>query len=171
MDLDDPVRRRAGEAMEAVDVLRDQGVQRAAPLEVDQGAVPGVRIALARERLRAAAPGAYAHVPIGHVVLQRRHLLGAGVFRPHALRTAEVRNPRVGGDAGAGEHDDALGVGDPGTNRRDELIGHDWRRTTDATAWLQAGAPPVAAAPEHGPGGRCSVRVSPGLERSGSDSD
>ena len=54
-----------------------------------------------------------AHLRVGEVVLQRRRLLGRRVLRPHPVRPAEVGDARVGRDAGAGEHGDALGLGDP----------------------------------------------------------
>ena len=46
---------------------------------------------------------------VGHVVLDRRLLLGLGVLGPHAVGTPEVGDAAVGRDAGAGEDDDALG--------------------------------------------------------------
>jgi len=68
-------------------------------------------------RLQPAAPCAPAHLGIGDVVLDGRHLLGLGVLRPHALRAAEVGDAGVGRDACAGENDDAARVVDEAAGR------------------------------------------------------
>jgi len=64
-------------------------------------------------------PGAGADLGVGHVVLQRGHLLGFGVLRPQPLRAAEVRDPRVGRDAGAGQDGHARGGVDEGAGTVD----------------------------------------------------
>mgnify|MGYP002813697550 CR=1 FL=1 len=60
----------------------------------------------------------------GQVVADRGHLLRLGVLGPQAPRPAEVGNARVGGDAGAGQHDDARGAAQPVPNEREELLVH-----------------------------------------------
>ena len=95
-----------GRVVQAVDVLGDERVQRALALELDERVVRGVR--LRRPHLAVAAGSATRWRRTSgsrHVVLERRGLLGGRVLRPHAVRPAEVGDPRLGRDPGAGERD------------------------------------------------------------------
>ena len=124
VDLDDLLRRVAGEMVEPVDVLRHQGVERGTPLELGEREVPGVRLARSAPHVAVDArlPRALAVLGVGDVVLDRGAPLGGRVLGPDALRAAEVGDARGGGDAGAGEHDDALRVAYELGDRRD--VGH-----------------------------------------------
>src|SRR3989441_9605831 len=106
--------------MEPVDVLGDQRVELAPVLEGDEGAVAVVRFRLPGRRVEPALPRALPHLGVGDVVLQRRYLLGLRVLRPDALRPPEVRDARVGRDAGARERHHALGLVDPAPGRVDQ---------------------------------------------------
>src|SRR2546426_6820152 len=107
--------------MEAVDVLGDQRVERAAPLEGGERQMPGVGLGLPRGRLEPTPPGARADVGVGEIVLERRELFGAGVPGPHALRPAEIGDAGVGGDSGARQRHDAFGLVDPAADGLDHL--------------------------------------------------
>src|SRR3712207_8292763 len=45
-----------------------------------------------------------------------------GILGPHALRASEVRNPRIGRDAGAGQHDDGVGLLDEPSHGPDLVV-------------------------------------------------
>src|SRR5437899_10325669 len=107
--------------MEAVDVLGDQRMERAAPLEGGERQMPGVGLGLPRGRLEPTPPGARADVGVGEIVLERRELFGAGVPGPHALRPAEIGDAGVGGDPGARQRHDAFGLVDPAADGLDHL--------------------------------------------------
>ena len=114
--------------MQAVDVLGDERIEDAAPLQGDERAVPGVGLPVVNGHLQPAAPRALAHLGIGDVVLDRGHLLGLRVLRPHALGAAKIRNAGVGRDAGAGEDDDTPRGVDPAANGgegRLQVVSHD----------------------------------------------
>ena len=85
---------------------------------------PAFGLRAPRRARQAVLPRGLAHLGIGQVVVDVGHLLGVRILGPHALRAAEVRNARVGRDAGAGEHDDALGVFDPCTRPSSETCVH-----------------------------------------------
>src|SRR5438128_1572247 len=114
VDLDHPIGRGARRLVEPVDVLGDERVELAAALEGDEGAMAGIGLGLPGRRLQAALPRALAHLGIGDVVLQRGLLLRLRILGPYALGAAKVGDARVGGDARAREHHDALGRLDPG---------------------------------------------------------
>ncbi len=122
VDLDDAGRVGAGLLVKAVDVLGDQRVELPAPLEGDERAVPGVGLGRPRRRVEPALPRELTDLGVGHVVLERRHLLGLGVLGPDALRAAKIRDARLGGDAGAGERHDLAGGVDPAAGRRDQRV-------------------------------------------------
>src|SRR5512140_3748905 len=88
-------------------------MQRGAPLELGQRVVPGVGLRAPHLALDAVLPGEPAYVGVTHIVPERRRLLGGGVLGPDALRPAEVRDARLGRDAGAGQDHDAPGVPQP----------------------------------------------------------
>ena len=89
-------------------------------------------------------PGDAAHLGVVHVVVEVRRPLGLGVLRPDAVRAAEVGDARVGGDAGAGEDDDALGLVHPARHLLDGsrevrigcVIAHGPHQGTAAGRWL-----------------------------------
>src|SRR5262249_26465211 len=110
VDLDDALRRLTRSVVEAVDVLRDEEVQGALLLEVDEGPVARVRLGVEVVAVEAVLPGAAPYLGVAHVVVERGRLLRGRVLGPDAVGTAEVADPRFGGHAGAGEHDDAVGV-------------------------------------------------------------
>ena len=110
--LDHEVRVGTRLLMQLVDVLRHHGVQLAGALEIDDRPMSRVRLRVPCRRVLSRAPGLLPHLGITHVVLQRRRLLGRRVLRPDAVRPAEVGDARVGRDARAGEHHDALRVAD-----------------------------------------------------------
>ena len=113
MHLDHEVGRAAGPLVQAVDVLRDQRVQQAAVLELDERAMPGPWLRRPRGVMEPPLPGELPHLGIGHVVVDVREPLGFRVLRPDALRAAEVGDAGVGRDAGARQRDDARGTADP----------------------------------------------------------
>ena len=78
VDLDDALGRRARGLVQPVDVLGDERVQRGAPLELGERAVAGVGLAAEQLALGAVAPHLPAVLGVGHVVLDRRRLLGRG---------------------------------------------------------------------------------------------
>ncbi len=107
VQLHDVVRRRARPLLQPVDVLRDHLRVHAAGCEPGQRQVRGVRLRRPGRVHEPVLPRAAAYRRVGDVVLERRQLLGLGVAGPDALRAAEVRHPRVGGNASAGERRDA----------------------------------------------------------------
>ena len=113
VNLDDPFRVTTGRMVESVHILGDQGVQLPAALEFEEGAVAPVGFSLVGECGQLRLPGALSDVGFGQIVLDRGHLLGLWILGPDALGTAEVGNPRIRGDPGAGQHDDAGGFVDP----------------------------------------------------------
>src|SRR5687767_2978534 len=66
-----------------------------------------IRFGVPRRVYKALLPRKHAHVRIRHVVMDVGKPFGLWIFRPHALRTAEIGNARFRGDAGAGQRDDA----------------------------------------------------------------
>ena len=117
--LDHLVRIVAGLLVQSVDVLRDDGEQPIRPFEFDDRTVSAVRFCGERGGVDPVLPGGPPHLRIVEVVLDVRGLLGRRVLRPQPVRTAEVRDPRVGRDPGAGEHDDASGSADDVAGRFD----------------------------------------------------
>src|SRR5205823_11223080 len=107
MHLDHELARVAGELVQLVDVLRDERMELALALELDQREMAGVRLRVPRGMLQPALPRGFAHLGIVEVVVDVGELLGERILGPHALRPAEVGNARVGGDAGARENDNA----------------------------------------------------------------
>ena len=113
MHLDDPARRRTGSLVEFVDVLGDEGVQLLPPLELDQRPMPGIGLDVGPEFARGSAlPVGLPDLGVVDVVLDVRCLLRRRVLGPQPLRTAEVGNPGVGRNPGAGQHGDGLGLVD-----------------------------------------------------------
>ena len=104
MDLDDLARARP--LVEAVDVLRHDGADPAVLVELGEGTVAFVRLGpgerLEPEGVELPDP---CRIPAERVDV--RHLERV-VPRPDPLRRAEVRDPRLGADAGAGEDDARL---------------------------------------------------------------
>src|SRR5437879_12772354 len=98
----------SGDLMQLGDVLRDQRVELARALELHQRKMPPVRLRAPCRAAEAVLPGRLAHLRIAEVAMDVRHLLGERIPGPDALRAAEVRDAGVGGDARAGERDDAL---------------------------------------------------------------
>ena len=86
--LDHALGRIARLLMQAVDVLRDQRVQLAAPLERDDGLVARVRLRLPRRMHQPRLPRLLAYRRIGHVIADVGELLRLRIARPHALRPA-----------------------------------------------------------------------------------
>ena len=127
--LDDQVRVDAGSLVQLVDVLRHDGVELPRTRQLDDREVAGVRLGVPGRRVAPSSPGLLAHLGIVHVVLKGGHLLGRGVLRPDAVRAPEVGDARVGRDARAGQHDDALALlaRPPSPDR--------WRTTDRASAW------------------------------------
>src|SRR4051812_48593126 len=108
--------------MQLIDVLRDQRVQLAPLLQVDQRKVSRVGLRVPGWAGKPVLPRRFSHPGIGEVVVDVGHLLGDGILRPHALRPAEIRDAGIGGDACAAEHDYAIGAVDPGTDLLDQGI-------------------------------------------------
>ena len=108
--------------MQAVDVLRDEGVQLAAPLERDERPVAGVRRGVPGRMIEPALPGQPAHLGIRHVEVDVRELLGLRIPGPHTLRAAEVRDAGVGRDAGARQRDHSCRRRDPAANTFNRLV-------------------------------------------------
>src|SRR6185503_1761275 len=75
----------------------------------DQSEVTRIRLRRPRRAAHAVLPGKLPHLAVGEVVMDVGHLLGERILGPQALRPAEVRDARVGGDSRAGQRDDALG--------------------------------------------------------------
>src|SRR5262249_46394360 len=122
VDLADRPRRLPGFAAQPVDVLCDQRVGPATPLELHERAMARVRLAVVHAPLEEHPPRALAHLGIGHVVADRGHLLRFRVPGPEPLRTAKIRDARIGGDARAREHDDPPRLLDPAAHRGDRRI-------------------------------------------------
>src|SRR5204862_6289810 len=93
-----------GELVQLVDVLRDQRMELPPALELDQRQMTRVGLRLPGGMVEAALPRGSAHLGIGEVVMDVGELLGERILGPHALRSAEVGNAGVGGDAGAGQN-------------------------------------------------------------------
>jgi uncharacterized protein (TIGR03435 family) len=110
--------RAAGRLMQPVGVLRHEREQLAAPFERDQRVMTGVWPCCPRRMLEPAPPRQTTHFRIRHVVMNVREALGAGIRRPQPLRAAKIRDSRFSRDAGAGQGDNAPGVGDPGPHQR-----------------------------------------------------
>src|SRR5262249_15316579 len=128
VDLDYPRWRRAGLEMQAVDVLGNERVEAAAPLERHERPVAVVGLAIVHRRFEPGAPGALAHLGIGDVVLDGRHLLGLRIARPETLRAAKIWNAGVGRDAGAGQRDDPSRGVDPAADGGEgtlQVVSHD----------------------------------------------
>ena len=113
MNLDHELRRGTRLLVQAVDVLRDDRVQLAVSLQLDQRSVPGVGLGRPRGRSQPVLPGPPSHLGVRHVVLERGHLFGFGILRPYALGTAKVGYARLGGDPRTGEHHHLLRLADP----------------------------------------------------------
>ena len=106
MQLDEPLRARAGEAMQAIDVLRDDGAELAGSLKPNDGVMHGVWLRIA-ERVAAFK----LVIPVldprrfrGHEVLVIDRLTSL----PDALRPAKIRDTTAGGDPGPGKDEGAL---------------------------------------------------------------
>ena len=113
MDLDHLGGVEAGGLVQAVDVLRHERVELAPDLEGDEGPVPGVGLGRPGGMVEPGPPAVPPDRRVGHVVLQRRPLLGARVAGPHPVRAPEVGDAAVGADAGAGQHHHPLRGVDP----------------------------------------------------------
>ena len=98
---------RAGALVETVDVLRDHGADPALLLELGESAVAVVRF---RPGKRLEPEGVELSDPrrVSPECVDGRDL-GRVVPRPDAFGRAEVRNPRLGADAGAREHHTVAG--------------------------------------------------------------
>ena len=105
-----------GALVQAVNVLGDQCVQPAAPLQFGQCTMAGIGRCGPRRMRKPRLPRQAAHFGIRCVITDVGHALGLGVERPHALGSAEIRNTGVGGNARAGEHDHALRSFNPVTD-------------------------------------------------------
>src|SRR5688572_12928064 len=104
MDLDHAPERVARLHVKAVNVLSNERVQLPFPFQLRQREVSAVGLRLVQWAVAAALPGSDASIPVSHVVLDVGALLGFGVTCPDALRTAKIRDTRLGADAGAREH-------------------------------------------------------------------
>ena len=113
MDLDEDVRAGARHGMQAVDVLGDEALQPAPPLELREGEVPAVGGGGPSRVGHAPLPRLNAHGGVGQVGLDVGETLGGGVPGPDAVGSPEVRDPGLRRDAGAGEGHDVAGVTDP----------------------------------------------------------
>ena len=72
--------RLAGALVQLVDVLGDERVQLAAPLELDERAVAGVRLGASTPANRGASARRPCAPRVGEIVLDRRLLLGGGIL-------------------------------------------------------------------------------------------
>jgi hypothetical protein len=108
---------RAGPLVERVDVLCDDGCHEAAPLELGERQVRGVR-ARVREGAQAAGVEVPDRLRVAEERVDRRHLHRV-VLGPDAGRRAEVGDPAFRADPGPGEDDARL----PLTNEVGELLG------------------------------------------------
>jgi len=117
--LDHELRRVAGDLVQLVDVLRDERVQLASLLQSNQSKMTRVGPRRPGGARQPVLPRGSAHLGIGKVVVDVGKLLGERILRPHALRAAEVGDAGIGGNARAGQDDDALRRLDPVSDRRD----------------------------------------------------
>ena len=108
VDLDDVVGVAARGLVQAVDVLGDERVHVRDARELGDGAVAVVRRRGPDVRPEPVLPRRLPHLGVRDIVLQGRGLLRGRVLGPHPLRPAEVRDARLGRDAGAGEDHDGL---------------------------------------------------------------
>lgn len=107
VDFDDLIRVGPSDLMESIDVLSDEGVQLVSVLERQQRAMATVWIDLGPDLLLGQAlPVRFAMLRVIDVGVDVRLLLGPGVFGPHPLRSAKVRDSGVGRDPGAREDRD-----------------------------------------------------------------
>jgi hypothetical protein len=90
VDLDDDRGGRAGFLVETIDVLSDECMQPAFAFKVRKGKVPDVRLCGPSGTFKPGSPRLYSHLPVGHVVLKGRELLGAGILGPNPVRSPEV---------------------------------------------------------------------------------
>ena len=114
-------------------------------------------------------PGEPPDLGVRHVVVDVRGALGLRVLRPDPVRAAEVGDAAVGGDAGAGEHDDGAGRAHPRLRRGQRgggSTGGAWRRSVAANAaicrvrFLRTEAIAAASASQRGHG-RCELEQHP----------
>src|SRR5256885_11683417 len=84
--------------------------------------MPRVRLRAPCRAAEAVLPGCLAHLRIGEIAMDVRHLLGERIPGPDALRAAEVGDAGVGGDARPGERDEARRLAHPGAD-----LGYDFR--------------------------------------------
>jgi hypothetical protein len=108
--------------VQLVDVLRDQRMQLSSSFQVHQRQVPRVGLCAPRRARHPIPPGKLPHLAVREVVVDVGHLLGERIPGPQALRAAEIRDSRVGGDSRAGKRHDAPGGIDPGTSFFDQGI-------------------------------------------------
>jgi enoyl-CoA hydratase/carnithine racemase len=104
--------RVAGKEVQPVGVLRDEGVQPAPPLQLDESTVGGSRLSAPDRGREPRPPGRSPDLAVFEVVAQRSHPLRARVASPDSVRPTEVGNAGIGRDTGSGEHDDRSGAGD-----------------------------------------------------------
>src|SRR5207247_6768771 len=71
-----------------------------------------------------------------------REFLRLRIPRPHPLRPAEIRDPRLGGNPRAGEHDDTLGFLNPDLNGGVDLPRRHLRRCVQELGLALVAAPP-----------------------------
>src|SRR4051794_22678103 len=107
---------RAGLAVQHVDVLRDDGVELAAALELDQRAVRAVGL-LALQRLEAVAVEVPEALRIGAPGIDVRDLHRVDVLPQPGSGRAEVGDPGRHRDPRARERDDRAGVADEARER------------------------------------------------------
>ena len=96
--------------MKAVSILRDQREHAPGVFEGSDRPVPGVGGKVLPKLPQTLAPCLHPDRPGGDVVADVGELSGIRVPGSHALRAAEIRTPRVGGDAGSGEEDHLAGA-------------------------------------------------------------
>src|SRR5258706_8825196 len=99
--------------MQLVDVLRDQRVELALFLQLDDREVTGIGFRAPRRARQPVLPRSLTHRGLGEVVMDVRHLLGERIPGPDALRAAEIGNAGIGRDAGARQDDDAPRLANP----------------------------------------------------------
>src|SRR5436190_2342179 len=109
--------------VQPVDVLRHERVQFAAPLELDERAMTGVRPRVPCRMLDSALPRELPHLGIRHVVMDVGKLLGLRVLRPYTLRSAKIGNAGIGGDSRTGEDDDPRRLVYPAAGVRHGVVG------------------------------------------------
>ena len=94
----------AGFLMQAVDVLRDHDGRSPALLEASHRPMRSIGLRCFDTRLEAVPPALSPNLRVRHVVLDR---VAVGIASaPQSLGAAEVGDSRLGGDSGAGEHED-----------------------------------------------------------------